>query len=632
MPRHAGFAAAIAIREQTLRDLIRVRHHANQLPHTLGGAVPGISASFFLEQPLLTCSAYAGNRLILDLTGRGPLTIAPLGEPAATRTVLFRARMFVPPELSLLNGSLTFAVDGLSSVLDSFDIDPLAGGPYPPNAQAIIDSDYFRSGLETLLRTQLDAIGQLASPLSLAFLGGLANALGTTTTPALLDGVLALGIDVGGTNGVTTHGNPALLTDITAGNDIGMWTNPAALPIVMADAQTHIEEAVTDAGATLANPPAFTLIEGAFHISGHADKGNEGSVNFSLDAVPRLIRPGTHEEWDEEYGEHFEITTPAREELWFESANVEVDINRPWWSYVLSSLGVVFTFGIGTLVIEAIVDMIRNNIESGITQGGGETVAARVQEFTLAGTTEPTFRLKIETYECHVEGVFAGMTLRPQILAPRVEGPRFVPIEEALTASLRYVVKLPFDAHPQDPMLSVRWTVRRTDTNEIIRNIDTQALAGGTLDLSGEPTLLTAPELRIACRVYSTLGPITTDVFNDTVALGVTDTLDRSRPFVRWRHQVYTPVVRVEADGSHTELGYELKNRVSNIHRTAFPGRCRMASRYSAKVSRIDDGSLRPHLEYMDALPFPLEELVARRAAVCDYCFFGGPDKTAPII
>jgi hypothetical protein len=631
MPRHAGFAATIAIRQQTLQGLIRVLHHANQLPHTLTGGVPGISASFFLEQPLLTCSSGSSNRLILDLTGRGPLMITPPGDPPATRTVLFRARMIVPPRLSLQNGSLMFGVDGLNSVLDSFDIDPLSGGPYPPNAQVIIDSDAFRSGIETLIQTQLAALRQLAPPLNVNFLGAIANAAGTMITPAVLDGAMAMGIDVNGTNGVTTHGNAGLLTDTTEANDVGMWTNPAALPIVMADVRTRIEEAVADADATLSNLN-FTLIEGAFHIRGHADKGNEGSVDFSLDAVPRLIRPGTHDEWDEEYGEHFEIDTPAREELWFESANVQVDINRPWWSYLLSVLGVLLTFGIGTMIIEAIVDMIRNNITSGITQGGGNTVAERVQEFTFAGTTEPTFRLKIETYECHVEGIFAGMTLRPQIPAPRVDGPASISIEEVIGTTLRYTVKLPFDAHPDDPMLSVRWTVRRMDTNQIIRNVDGQARSGLTLDLSGEPALLTAPEIRIACRVYSTLGPVTTDLFNATVALRVTDVLDRSHPFVRWQHQVYTPVVRVEADGSHTQLGFEQVDRASNIHRTSVPGRCRMVSRYSSKVSRTDDGSGAAHLEYLDALPFPQDELVARRAAVCDYCFFGGPDKTTPLI
>ena len=34
----------------------------------------------------------------------------------------------------------------------------------------------------------------------------------------------------------------------------------------------------------------------------------------------------------------------------------------------------------------------------------------------------------------------------------------------------------------------------------------------------------------------------------------------------------------------------------------------------------------------MDELPFPLEELVAHRGLVCDYCFFGGPDKDEPLM
>ena len=37
-------------------------------------------------------------------------------------------------------------------------------------------------------------------------------------------------------------------------------------------------------------------------------------------------------------------------------------------------------------------------------------------------------------------------------------------------------------------------------------------------------------------------------------------------------------------------------------------------------------------LEYLDELPFPLEDLVANRVRVCDYCFFGGPTKDEPLI
>ena len=35
---------------------------------------------------------------------------------------------------------------------------------------------------------------------------------------------------------------------------------------------------------------------------------------------------------------------------------------------------------------------------------------------------------------------------------------------------------------------------------------------------------------------------------------------------------------------------------------------------------------------YADDLPFPLEDLIANRAQVCDYCFFGGPTRTVPLI
>jgi hypothetical protein len=630
MARHAGYAAAIAIRQQTLRDLVRVLHHADQLPHVLAGSMLGVTANLFLEAPLISCTSFSGNRLVLDLTARGPLTINTSGIPA-TRTVLFRARMFAPPQLTLQAGSLRVRLNGPMSALESYDIDPISGAPFPADVQAVIDSDAFRAGLESLLQSRLGSLGQIAPPLNVSFLGAIANAVGTTVTAVVLDGVMVIGIDVNGTNGVTTHGNPGLLTDIAGLNDIGMWTNPAALPVTTASVRTRIEQAVTDAGATLSNL-GISLIEGAIHIAGHADKGNDGSVDFSLDAAIRLIRPGYHEEWDEEYGEHFEITTPPREEVWFESTNVHVDINRPWWAYLASTLGVLFTFGIGALVVEAIVDMVRNNIATGISAGGGATIAERVQEFTFAGTTEPTFRLRIETYELHPEGIYAGMTLRPQIPAASLDGPTFVPVEQALTTALRYRVKPPFDAHPDDPMLSVRWTVRRPDTNAIIRTVDLQARQALQLDLTGEPALLAAPELRIECRVYSRSGSITTDLFSASAALRVVDVLDRTHPYVSWNHHVYAPVVRVEPDGSHTQLGFKLTQRISNLHRTAVPGRCRMVSRYSSKVGRGPGTSGFDHLEYFDALPFPDAEIVARRARLCDYCFFGGPDKTIPLI
>ncbi len=37
-------------------------------------------------------------------------------------------------------------------------------------------------------------------------------------------------------------------------------------------------------------------------------------------------------------------------------------------------------------------------------------------------------------------------------------------------------------------------------------------------------------------------------------------------------------------------------------------------------------------LEYLPDLPFARADLIANRARVCDYCFFGGPTKDVPLI
>jgi hypothetical protein len=141
------------------------------------------------------------------------------------------------------------------------------------------------------------------------------------------------------------------------------------------------------------------------------------------------------------------------------------------------------------------------------------------------------------------------------------------------------------------------------------------------------------PRFNIACRVYRPLGEDVEELFNASMELRVADNLDRTHPYVRWRHTAMVPSVVVEEDGSLTTLGFGPVDRVSDIHRTAVPGRCLFAAQYSSKVARRPEpGSDGPVLEYLDDLPFPRAELARNRALVCDYCFFGGPTRTRPLI
>ena len=308
-----------------------------------------------------------------------------------------------------------------------------------------------------------------------------------------------------------------------------------------------------------------------------------------------------------------------------------VDVDRDWWVVLLEALGGVLTLGIGVMVAEAFIGMIRGNITSGINQNT-PTRAERNQDFRIPGVSRPPMRLRIEEFECHAEGLFTGLTTKAHFWAGSLEGPRSIPAEEAIAGSVHYRIDLPPDALESDPELRVRWLVRRTDTNEILVSSDTTA--AGRLTLTFDHTavpFLEIAELSVEARVYRTLGAGTEEILYKIQTLKVSDYVDRSHPYVQWYHQAAVPRVQVDPDGTQRIEGLMVVGRQSAIHRTALPGRCRMLRHYSLQKLLPQDGQ-EFALEYLDELPFPLGELAAHRAKVCDYCFFGGPTKDDPLI
>ena len=628
MDRTAGFAASIALRQEMMQSLVRVLYNAGQFPHSITFGVPELQVSFFLSMPALTFQSPNGNQVAIDLYGWGPMTVTPPGSLPESRRVKFRAHVLVPLTVTISGQKLVFGFDGPAATVSGVQFDPYSGGLFSPAAVSYLTSAGFHALLTQGLQLTLAQLSVLP-PLRIDFLGAIASDPTAAVVSRVLDGVLALGIDVDTPAG-RTHGNPALLTDTTNGSHIGMWTSPRVIPQAFPDVQQKVEEAVQAQSATL-NSFTLAVQEGWFRVAGRASKTG-GSVNFSLHAVPRLIRPGTHFEFDDEYGEHFDLSTPDREELWFDPQDIDVDIDRDWWVIALEGIGGLLTLGIGALIIEGLVGTVQGEITTGIAQND-QSRGARNQEFTLSGVTRPSVQLRIETFECHQEGVHAGITIKPQFWWATIDGPRFIPAEEALTGeSFRFVIGLPPDVLPDDPELRVSWTLRRTDTNEILGNRDAQA--GQNLSFAfGISTVpfLEISRLGIEWRVYRTLGAGTDEIYRGQQYIDITDYVDRSHPFVQWDHQVNKPVVRVEPNGSRTVLGREIVLRHSAIHRTALPGRCRMLRRYS--LTRLFPPEPREYpLVYTDDLPFPHSEIIANRALLCDYCFFGGPDKNVPLV
>jgi hypothetical protein len=102
----------------------------------------------------------------------------------------------------------------------------------------------------------------------------------------------------------------------------------------------------------------------------------------------------------------------------------------------------------------------------------------------------------------------------------------------------------------------------------------------------------------------------------------VWDQLDRSRKYVTWpSHWAH-----FENDGT----GHKWWHRRArpSLHRTAVAARCLVLREHAASVASHD---MQGFFQYSDALPFPAGDLVARRRAVCNYCFFGGSDKAQPL-
>ena len=638
MDRTAGFAASVTIREEVFRSFIRVLYNAGKISPSLSLSGPGLIASLFMDLPDLRISGVTDGHFVIELLSWGPMTVIPPGFPAESRKVKFRTTIQVPPSVFLIGGKILVTFLTPSATIQSYEIDPYAGGAFSAATTAFLNSPEFVAGLTEGLRTKLRDISEEIPKFDAAFLGALATHSSAQITAVPVDEALAMGIDVDFPKNdeldrpaVKTVGDLTRLVDVSAGYDIATWTNPRVVRHANEAVELETQKTVLEAGALLRGFD-MKVEEGWFRISGSGVRP-EGIAQFSLKAVPQLIRPGVTLEWDEQFGEHFVYTTPDREELWFDPQDVSVDIDRDWAVVVLEGVLLLFFAGFGTLVVEIIIGMIRGNIVRQIGQDG-EAQADRNQEFTIEGVTRPPVRLRIETFECHAEGVFTAMTITPKFWAASFEGPTTLGGEEAFQSGVRFKIGLPPDVLVQDPELRVAWAVRRTDTNEILVARDTTAAAGGLeikLDKNQIP-FLTVSELGVEVRVYRRLGVGATEIFFKQQFMRMVDYVDRSHPFVRWQHDASVPRVTVESNGTQTLHGYQITHRLSRIHRTAIPGRCRMLRNLSV-WRLIPPGSVDPYpLEYLDALPFDVTDLPARRGQVCDYCFFGGPDKDVPLI
>jgi hypothetical protein len=613
MPHHAGFAVAITVRAGALNESLRRAYKTGKNGHSIRlvqtnlptSTFPRASLRLFFQPPEVTLSQAPVDHATLRVSGWGTATVRlgefpPLGE---TREIQWEARLVAKHEATLSASAVNIKFKSENYQLFLWQFDILSGTLYSPAATAFLNSEPFKTQLEGLLRA---AIRDIDFSVDVSFFGQIpVPELFPVATRSVM-GALMVGVNA--PLGPGSDGDAAQLHDFAGGNDIALYVNSEVLPLMLAQAQEQVAHEVAEAGATLDGPLEITAEEGRFRVRGKASR-SEGSANFSFSVVRQMVhtRPGKVI-WT--LKGPVSIKARTWRALSFKAVDPSVDIDRDGWVVFGEIIAGIISLGGFTVVIEAFISELAESIggqitSAQVTQGGPIPLVRR--------TTEPVVRVAIESFDIHADGIFVGITSQLKAKPALLSGMRTVPRNFA-NRQLRYDVRLPFDALPDDPFLHIRWTAIDLESGSVLVNDD--ALALNRLSFRFNPGSFGVQSNRFAvvCRVYRTLGPFSTELLNETFKLDIGPPVQPGA-FVRWRYDVKNPQVSLDVQADeYSYVGDTVVRRWSKFHRTDKP--CNSATDSSRYIYE---------LEVVDDLPFPIHDMVGNRYRLCDYCFFGGP-------
>ncbi len=648
MPHHAGFASVIILRLNALQQILFAAAQAGKVPRRLDGSaqIPATTFTvhwhFFVDSPTLALASGIPGEVILTLRGWGPVSL--VGGPAAVEgNARFDAVVRCPLGAGFDETRLQIRLDTAKATVEDFRITAL--GNDVPRLDILLDNPELRAAADAKLLQIVCGTGAALTPeLDLNFISDVFSTSDKSAVVRAFDAAVAVGVDVQ-SDRLATRGSVSAITDFAGSRDIAVYSHRALIALRFAGMQTFANSEIASQGATL-DRLDISPQSGYMAVSGHVSKTG-GQATFSMELLPCLTRTEVVDYWpplDED--RYYPIQrTVHHPELWLEPVNLSLDIDRAPWVVLLEILAGVMSFGIATAIIEDIIAGIRSQATRTLERQGAQGLGIPTERtITMPGAPGIPIRLNIEQWEIDPEGSLMGMALTVTTLAanaPTVRGDRHFAIDELPRAALDFSVDLPMGICTEDPLLKASWILRRCDLNQVVRANDGPVGSQLTFRFPFPAELFQVPKLTLSYRLYRPLGAHTDELYDATIDIGISDRLDRSRPFVRWRHPVFVPQVVQEEDGTQTMLPAKVVDRHSVIHRTDFPGRCRTASKYSwrAEAALADrrtwgqaaDPRLHPsELVYLDDLPFPRTELIARRDELCDYCFFGGPDKNLP--
>lgn len=616
MAHHAGYAAAVAIRDRVFNDTLLSAWRSGQIRRSFSksfGSAPAPTGSvgFFFKAPEVRFVSFNRVDGIVRFNGWGTINLRtnPFPSPAESKIVEWQADVLVTPSASSIGTIILLSAAKEEHRLIGWQFDVLSGTPFSPAAHSFLTASGFKSLLETWLQ---DALGALLFPIvDFSYLGPFAGVSFTTIDVQCVEGALTIGFDVADGE-FATHGNRAALQDFTDANEIAVVVNPEprVLKAMMPNANAMVQAQIDAYDATLERLDIMCE-EGRFRVSGRASMTG-GAANFSLAAVPRMTYgiPGTYIPLPKK-------TMLVKPRVWaalsFAIAEPSVDIDRSDWVILVEAIGGVATLGFLLFAVEAFISQVADNITGGIASADLNTagVTPRVRRFG-----NPPTRFAIEQFAIRTSGVFIGISSRLEAPDGQLSGVESIPRNFG-TRRLRYEIRLPFDVIEADPFLRIRWTVIDLDSGAVLLNQDERAQGRRRIEFAPHVIGAHADRFAVGCRVYRVLGPLTTEIMNETIRLQVGPFLGNG-VFTRWRYHVRNPQIRYDAASSRwVNTGDRVVERWSKFHRTDKP--CKSANRRS-RFTYSD--------EVVDDLPFPISDISGNRYRLCDYCFFGGPAST----
>lgn len=284
-------------------------------------------------------------------------------------------------------------------------------------------------------------------------------------------------------------------------------------------------------------------------------------------------------------------------------------------------LAVAFVAG---AIVPALIESIEKDTALQLNQQFGQSQQGITM--VLPGTEAPKCSIKMDDLVVNADGINGFFWFNVEKNDHAYMNPVFWPVDDKSPIPVTVTIPKGY-YHPQDQSIRVHWEVFAD--NQLLLTKDDNML---NPQLPGDPckifiehnteALQKLNGFKVHCRVYKPWGTWTEDLYNVNYVLQIKDTLDRTKKFVHWGpYDILYPKYSLTIDGyNYGQPHWVPLKKTPKIHKTDIDVRCKMVAFHSQQED----------IRYFDELPFPEDQLLQNRHLVCDYCFFGGPDKNEP--